>query len=311
MITEEDIKKIQSELTEEQWKQFVFLLTQPELIELKKTIKEKTNTKFIKVMRRYINKYIKQLNNVEGIKIETINLLVQSKLTLKNVHKLIKNKSISDANALLRSSLENIMMTMLIHYDEKTYNEFINLAIKYNKREYTKPSQIRKNFSSLMKSLDEKLFEEITNEQLEELLDDLYDNLCKFAHSSLMVNAVIEMEKDDNLDLYIVGLKQNTYFVELTLYLCLKYLCRSKKEPLDITYIGLGSFVLLSDIPKEKISKEQIDKFYSLLHSDENKDYLEKNKDKNEFLINETNKLKNTIEENPLGIINAIKEIIK
>ena len=47
LITEEDIKKIQSELTEEQWKQFVYLLSEPELNRLKKTIKDQTKIKFI------------------------------------------------------------------------------------------------------------------------------------------------------------------------------------------------------------------------------------------------------------------------
>lgn len=311
LITEEDIKKIQSELTEEQWKQFVYLLSEPELNRLKKTIKDQTKIKFIGKLRKYITKYIKQLNTKSKVRPETTNLLFQSKLTLKNVHRLIKNKSISDANALLRSCFENIMMAMLIHHDEKTYREFINLSIKYKKRKYTKPSQIRENFSFLMKSLDENLFEEMTNEQLNEMLDDLYESLCKFSHSTLMVNAIVELGKEDDLDLHIVSLKQNTYFVELLLYLCLKYLCNSQKEPLDITYILLGWFVLISDIPKEKLNQEYINKLNSLFHIDNNKDYIEKNKEKNEYLINEASQLQNEIKENPLAFINILKEFIK
>ena len=60
LVTKEDIEKIQQDLTEEQWKKFVFLLTQPDLIELKKMIYKKTQSKFVNVMRRYINKYIER-----------------------------------------------------------------------------------------------------------------------------------------------------------------------------------------------------------------------------------------------------------
>lgn len=311
MITEEDIKKIQSELTEEQWKQFVYLLSEPELNRLKKIIKEQTKVKFIGKLRKYITKYIKQLSTDAKVRPETTNLLFQSKLTLKNVHRLIKNKSISDANALLRSCFENIMMAMLINQDENIYKEYINLSIKYKDREYTKPYQIRDNFGVLLKELDENLFDEVTNDQLNDMLDDLYESLCNFAHSTLMVNAIVELGKEDDLDLHIVSLKQNTYFIELLLYLCLKYLCNSQKEPLDITYILLGWFVLISDIPKEKLNQEYIDKLNSLFHIDYNKDYIEKNKEKNESLINEANQLQNEIKENPLAFINILKEFIK
>ena len=46
---------------------------------------------------------------------------------------------------------------------------------------------------------------------------------------------MIEIEKDDDLDIYVVALKQNAYFVEMILYLCLKYSCEFKKDPIDIT----------------------------------------------------------------------------
>lgn len=311
MITEDDIKKIQSELTEEQWKQFIYLLSEPELDRLKIIIKEQTKVKFIGKLRKYITKFIKQLNSNSKVRPETTNLLFQSKLTLKNVHKLINNKSISDANALLRSCFENIMMAMLINQDENTYKEYINLSIKYKDRKYTKPYQIRENFGNLLIKLDKNLFDELTNDQLNEMLDDLYESLCNFAHSTLMVNAIVELRKEDDLDLYIVALKQNAFFIELVLYLCLKYLCNSKKEPLDITYILLGWFVLISEIPKEKLNQEYINKLNSLFHMDYNKDYIEKNKEKSESLINEATQLQNEIKENPLGYINILKEFIK
>ena len=56
------------------------------------------------------------------------------------------------------------------------------------------------------------------------MLDEFYDKMCLFTHSTIFVNAMVELEKDNDLDLYAISIKMNTYFVEVLLYLCLKYL---------------------------------------------------------------------------------------
>ena len=79
------------------------------------------------------------------------------------------------------------------------------------------------------------------------------EKLNQFSRTEMLIGK----EKDDDLDIYVVALKQNTYFVELLLYLCLKYLCNYKKDPIDITYLLLGWYVLISDVSKEKITPEE------------------------------------------------------
>ena len=61
MVTEEDVKKIQSELTDEQIRQLLYLLQKDKLVELKELARKKCKTKFVNVMRRYINKFFKGL----------------------------------------------------------------------------------------------------------------------------------------------------------------------------------------------------------------------------------------------------------
>lgn len=110
-MTEEELKKIQSELTEDQIKQLLYLLQKDKLVELKELARKKCKTKFVSVMRRYINKFFKELENDKEFKRpETVNLLNQTRKTLNNVHKFIKNKEVVDANSLLRSAFENLIM---------------------------------------------------------------------------------------------------------------------------------------------------------------------------------------------------------
>ena len=87
--------------------------------------------------------------------------------------------------------------------------------------------------------------------------------------------------------------------MEILLYLCLKYLCNYKKDPIDITYVVLGWYVLISDIPKEKVIPEKMEKLKKLLYADLNKEYLEKNKENVDLLTEEAKKLQENIQRNP------------
>ena len=49
LITEEDIKKIQSELTEEQFQKLVYFCSKDRLLELKELARKKCKTKFVNV----------------------------------------------------------------------------------------------------------------------------------------------------------------------------------------------------------------------------------------------------------------------
>lgn len=122
---------------------------------------------------------------------------------------------------------------------------------------------------------------------------------------------MVELSKDNRTSLYVFALKQNAYFVKLLLYLCLKYLNKSTNEPIDINYIVLGWFVIMSDINKEDITNESIDMIKELLYIDINVDYLDKNKDIVELATDELKQLQNLINSNPLGVINILKELMK
>lgn len=311
-LTEEAIEKIKAELTDDQIMQLVYLLQKDKLVELKELARKKCKTKFVMVMRRYINKFFKDLeNNKEFKRPETINLLNQTRKTLKNVHKFINSKEVVDANSLLRSAFENLIMGMMINESENTYKEFINLSIDDTTRQYTKSQKLRNDFRKVLRKLDGDLFIEMSNRNLKDMLDEFYDKMCLFTHSSMVVNAMIEIEKDDDLDIYFIALKQNTYFVEMLLYLCLKYLCNYKKDPIDITYIVLGWYVLISDVPKEKVTPEKMEKLNKLLYADFNKEYLEKNKENVDFLTEEANKLQEDIQKNPTGFVELLTKLVK
>lgn len=312
MITEEDIKKIQSELTDDQLRQLLYLLQKDKLVELKELARKKCKTKFVMVMRRYVNKFFKELENDKEFKRpETINLLNQTRKTLKNVHKFINSKEVVGANSLLRSAFENLIMGMMINESENTYKEFINLSIDDTTRQYTKPQKLRNDFRKVLRKLDGDLFIEMSNRNLKDMLDEFYDKMCLFTHSTILVNAMIEIEKDDDLGIYVIALKQNTYFVEILLYLCLKYLCNYKKDPIDITCVVLGWYVLISDVPEEKVTPEKMEKLNKLLYADFNKEYLEKNKENVDFLTEEAKKLQENIQKNPTGFVELLTKLVK
>lgn len=311
MITEDDIKKIQSELTEEQWKQFVYFLSKDKLLELKELARKKCKSKFVLIMRRYISKFLTNLENNNFERVETINLLCQTKKTLKNVYKSIDNKDVVDASCLLRSAFENLVMGMMISESEATYKEFIDLSIDDTTRNFTKPQKLRNNFRKVLLKLDGDLFVGMSNRKIKEMLDEFYDKMCLFTHSTILVNAMVELEKDNNLDLYAISIKMNTYFVEALLYLCLKYLNKYKKDPIDITYVMVGWFVLISDIPKKQATPEKIEKLNRLLYSDYNKEYIKKNKKNANYLTDEAKKLQEDIQNNPTGFIELLEKIVK
>ena len=311
MITAEDIKKIQSELTEEQWKQFVYFLSKDKLVELKELARKKCKNKFVIVMRKHINKFAKELeSNKEFKRPETINLLNQTRRTLKNVHKFINSREVVDATSLLRSAFENLIMGMMIYKSENTYKEFIDLSIDDNTRKYTKPQKVRNDFRKVIRELDGDFFAEISNRDLKKILDEFYDKMCLFTHSTILVNAMVELEKDDILDLYILNLKWNAYFVELLLYLCLKRIFDYKKSPIDVSYILIGWCILISDIPQEQATPEKLEKLNKLLYADYNKEYLEKNRRDIDSLIEEAKKLQESIQNNPSELIEILERVI-
>ena len=129
--------------------------------------------------------------------------------------------------------------------------------------------------------------------------------------STLIVNLVAELRNDDCLDLYIFALKQNTYFIELILYLCLKNLNNSTKSPIDITFIIVGCFLLLVDVNKKELSDNNLNKIKKLLFFDVNENYFTKSNSGVEIVKKEIMDLKKEIESNVKIVIDTIVKIIK
>lgn len=311
MITEQDIMTIKDELGEKKFNEFVNLITQNNLGKLKEIARTKVKNKFVRVLRIHNYKFIESLYYNKNIKKETINLLNQTNMSLKNVHKLIKNNSIVDANTILRSCFENLIMGMMIFYDENVYNEFINLSIDDKTRTFTKPQKLRNDFRKILRLTNKDFFKDLSNKQLKDMLDEFYDKLCLFTHSTLIVNAMVELSKKNCTSLYVFALKQNAYFVELLLYFCLNYLNKSTNKPIDINYIVLGWFIIMLDINKEDITNESVEMIKKILYIDINVDYLDKNKNIAELAIDELKGLQDFAKSNPLGVINILKELMK
>ena len=90
-----------------------------------KTINNAINRKFIRPLKDGCVYNVSKLENERRTKHnETISLLKQAHKTLINVDYNLKCYNLVDANTLLRSSFEYIMMAMMIQFDENVYNVY-------------------------------------------------------------------------------------------------------------------------------------------------------------------------------------------
>ena len=60
MLTDEDIEKIEKELGKEKFQELVNYIAKGNILELKEIARKKVQNKFVKVLRRYDSKYIRQ-----------------------------------------------------------------------------------------------------------------------------------------------------------------------------------------------------------------------------------------------------------
>ena len=111
-----DIETMLSCKKEEKIKKIENFIAKDNLLELKEKIKVKVRYKFIIPLRKSNRENIDRLYKEKNDKLpkESVNLLNQTYMTIKNVHKLIKNKSLVDSNTLIRSAFENLIMGMMI-----------------------------------------------------------------------------------------------------------------------------------------------------------------------------------------------------
>lgn len=250
-------------------------------------------------LRKTNKKYLKKLNQYNSdIANETINLLHQSNNTILNVNKLLKRGEIVDSATLMRSSMEKIMMAMMIYFDkDNTYEEFKNLKL-CGKTHNTRPTKVLDNFKLKIKEINSFVFGDFTDEELSTLLDEMYEKLCLYTHSSIAVSMMIEVNKNNDEDLFIAFFYQMVDFLELLLYCCLKYLCKDEKDHIDMICLVLGWGLRFVKIDIEKLNPDYINKYKEYLHWDINSHFNDKYKDILEKIKIESQELNKDINNN-------------
>lgn len=273
-------------------------------------LKVLVNKYFVFPIRRYNKKWFNKLHEDNNISVETINLLQQANLSVRNSYKLLKNNQIVDAATLMRSSLEKIMMAIVIYFDpEKTFEEFKNLE-KCGKGKYTRPSNILNNFKLNLKEINPFLFKEFTDEELQLLLEGTYEKLCLYTHSSIAVSMMIEVNKNNDEDLFVTYFYLTTYFLEILIYCSLKYLVKDNKEHIDAFCIVLVLYLSFLKVDKNKLTENYINRYKKYLHLEINEHYNYKYKNILNKLQTELIELQNYINKNSKVIENYIKGLI-
>lgn len=274
-------------------------------------IEQLVENNFIKPMRKYIKKYLKNISVNDSISIETINLLQQANNTINNVYKLLRKKDLVDSATLMRSCMEKIMMSMMIYFDSKnTFEEFKDLE-KCGKTNNTRPTAILKNFKFKLKEVNSILFEEFEDDKLQLLLEETYEKLCLYTHSSIVVSMMIEVNRNKDEDLFILYFYQIAYFLEILIYCSLKYLVNDKEDHIDVFCIFMGFVLLCSKVDKNKLTEDYTNKYKEYLHWEINEHFSDKYKAiLDEMYINLLN-LQQEINENQDIIQNYINDLTK
>lgn len=274
-------------------------------------VEQLVKTNFVKPMRRYIKKYLKNLSVTEDVSIETINLLQQANNTINNVYKLLRKKDLVDSATLMRSCMEKIMMAMMIFFDPtETFEEFKNLE-KCGKSKNTRPTAILNNFKSKLKEINPVLFEEFEDDELQSLLEETYEKLCLYTHSSIVVSMMIEVNKNNDEDLFALYFYLIAYFLEILIYSSLIYLTNDNKDHIDAFCIFMGFTLLCSRVDKNKLTEDYTNKYKDYLHWEINEHFTDKYKDEVEKLKNDWLNLQQEINENKEVVGNYIMNLSK
>lgn len=273
-------------------------------------VEQLVKNNFIKPMRRYIKKYLKQLAVTDNISIETINLLHQANNTINNVYKLLRKNDIVDSATLMRSCMEKIMMAMMIYFDPTdTFEEFKDLE-KCGRSKNTRPTAILGNFKFKLKEINPVLFEEFDDAELQLLLEETYEKLCLYTHSSIVVSMMIEVTKNKDEDLFALYFYQIAYFLEILIYSSLKNLTNDNKNHIDAFCIFMGFSLLYSRVDKNKLTEDYTNKYKDYLYWEINKHFADKYKDVVEKTKTNWSKLQQEINENKEVVGNYIMNLL-
>ena len=161
-----------------------------------------------------------------------------------------------------------------------------------------------------LKDISPILFEEFKEEELKKLLEETYEKLCLYTHSSIAVSMMIEVENNNDEDLFIAFFYLINNFLELLLYCCLKYLSKDNKNHIDLICLLVAWSLPFNKIEKNKLDEVYIEKYKKYLYLDINakandkyKDIIEQIKRDNIVLKEELNKNPNVLEEYILKLI--------
>ena len=266
--------------------------------------------KFIKPLNDGCKHNINKLNNKRRVKhSETISLLTQAHETLLNVNDNLNSSRLVDANILLRSAFEYIMMGMMIQFDNKVYDEFITFGIE---RDKTRVCEIIDKFRTHMNEICSEIYQNINRKEKLKILTELYDKMCNFTHSTLIVSIMIEIKSPKEKEIFKMLIKQNYYFLKILLFNCLKYFASDKKHYLELQNIGFTYKFMMVEV-NSKIKESNIDfsKYNDLLYYDRNAEYFEKNKKESIKIKEELMELGKDIKSNEEIFIEELTMFIK
>lgn len=238
-------------------------------------------------------------------------MLTQSYDTLNSIDYLLKIGSIVDANSLLRSSFEYILVGMMLQFEDNVYTEFINLFIDdENARDYTKIQKLINKFKTHLNEISSDLFKDFNREEKGYMLTELHDKLCKITHSSLLVTSIVEIRNNDDKEVVKMLNYQNFYFIKILLFCCLKYYTNDKEHYLYKGNMCFSFLLYYYQISiKLKNSKLTLEKYNELLYKDENEKYFKKNEEYNEKIKDDIVSLKDEIDNEKF--IEAINDFFK
>lgn len=263
-----------------------------------KKINSATKRKFIRPLNDGIKYNISKLNIEQRVKHkETISLLTQAYNTLNNIEKLLNSGSLVDANSLLRSSFEYILVGMMLQFEDKVFNEFTNLSIDdENARDYTKIQKLINKFKTHLNEISPGLFKDFNREEKGKMLEDLYDKLCKFTHSSLFVSTIVEIKNNDDKEVLKMLNYQNFYFVKILLFCCLKYFTNDEEHYLYKNNMVCSFLLYYHQVGiKLKNSKLTFEKYNDFLYIEKSEKYFNKIQESSKKIIDDIISLKDKL----------------
>ena len=143
------------------------------------------------------------------------------------------------------------------------------------------------------------------------LNEETYEKLCLYTHSSIVVSMMIEVNKNNDEDLFALYFYQIAYFLEILIYSSLKYLTNDNKDHIDAFCIFMGFTLLCSRVDKNKLTEDYTNKYKDYLHWEINEHFTDKYKDEVEKLKNDWSNLQQEINENKEVVGNYIMNLSK